>query len=246
MFKKKLNLGSREMPYILLTLEGVEQYCKVKLKRNKEKVPRVLARINEIFDELDSPYTIREYICDEPWIIRQCAAQLVDEAGLPLLNPTPDIRNCICPNLANVITNPYTCKSGIVEELAITWMSETYPFMRADNRNESRLRDKYIHAGKYLLQAIMTDLKNTTGLTGPITANDLSIRRARDYLRNNIRPDPLTWQSFLNGEIKKSGVVKVYKLQNWGLIDRPDHTRALKFVYVKGRNDVIDITVLRI
>jgi hypothetical protein len=80
-------------------------------------------------------------------------------------------------------------------------------------------------------------LQASTGLTGTLNPNDPVIQKTRHYLRDGIRPDALTWRAFMDNE---------YKLRSSELIKNPDNTRAIKFVYVKGRNEVINITVLRI
>jgi hypothetical protein len=225
---KKMKLTDRERVYLTLNSEGAKQYCKSKCKNHPIKAPQLSTWLTATFAELNTPTTTEEYICDEGWVITKCADQLVDERGLPHPNPQPDIRKCVCPNLANVITHPETCQVGIVQSLAITWLSETYPFARPE---ESKLRSKHILNKKYLMRSIFTYLTDTDALDEPITLDSPAVKVARDYLFDNTKPGPLP---------------ESYVLKNWQLINNSDYTKSLKFTYAADCKSIINITVLRI
>jgi hypothetical protein len=146
--KKKLKLTNREASYIMLTRKGVEKYCITKHRHHANLATRLQTELTAFFAELNQPHTMKDYICNESWIITQCASQLVDSAGMPLPNPQPDIRKCIFPNQMDVIENPESCKAAIIERLAIVWLSETYPFTRVDYRDEREIRYMHIYSKK--------------------------------------------------------------------------------------------------
>jgi hypothetical protein len=230
--KKRLKLPTGIAECIILTKEGVEQFCKIKLRYHADVATRLSACLANCFTNLYAPTVVTRYICNEPWIIKSCKKQLRTEEGLIHPDPKPDLKHCVCPNEANIIEYPEACNQTIVEQLTKKWFSETYPFMRLDERE---LRMKYIWDAKFLPKTIAGYLQHINVRGEVIKADDPIIDRARKYLVDNIEPDTVTWP-----------LPDSYKLLKWELSDGDNHDRKLKFVYSTGPKMITEVTVCRI